>query len=170
MKYKGFLFELGKPTANGTVYSKEEMERAIEEFKKEGKHFGKIGQDYWGDFDHPTPMKDWSHEIVSIDIEKDKYGNENVFGTIDTLGTPNGKIAEEMMKQSAFALRGIGCTGELGKVKGLKIISIDLVPRNSGLGDQHPKIVEDEKRILWNKIRKTLSCIFKKKSKRDESL
>ncbi len=143
MTYKAFLFELGKPTANGTVYSREDMERAIEEFKKEGKHFGKIGQDYWEDFDHPTPMKDWSHEIVSIDIEKDKYGNENVFGTIDTLGTPNGKIVEEIMEQSAFAIRGIGYTSELGNVEGLKIISIDLVPRNSGLGDQHPKQVDD---------------------------
>lgn len=88
-----------------------------------------------------------------------------LFGTIDTLGTPNGKIAEEIIEQSAFAIRGIGCTSELGNVEGLKIISIDLVPRNSGLGDQHPKPVENKKLMLWQKILKFVSGIFKKKDK-----
>lgn len=147
MEYSGLLFEIGKPTANGTIYSIDMMEGAIKRFKDEGKHFGKIY------YDHHDPMDcnigDISHEVTDIEILDKGEGRFYAMATINTLGTHMGKIADKIIGNSALALSGFCKVGEDGTVSDLTIKTVDIVERNSGLLDQTPVRKEPEKQ---NKI------------------
>ena len=128
------LGELDHPNANGRVYPKVEMEKAIKDYLNSGRHYGELNPDY-GELSHPVSLSNISHEIKDINIV-----GEDVIGKIELLDTPQGKIAKDIIKaghdlklaprimaQVEPIKKGRGKhTGET-RLKDIQIVSIDIV-------------------------------------------
>ena len=128
------LGELDHPNANGRVYPKVEMEKAIKDYLNSGRHYDELNPDY-GELTHSVSLSNISHEIKDINIV-----GEDVIGKIELLDTPQGKIAKDIIKAGhnlQFAPRimaqvepikkGPGKhTGET-RLKDIQIVSIDIV-------------------------------------------
>jgi len=128
------LGELDHQNANGRVYPKNEMEKAIKNYLSSGWCYGELNPDY-GDLSHPITLSNISHKIKDINIV-----GEEVIGKIELLDTPQGKIAKDIIKAGSdlkFAPRivaqvepikkGPGKYTRGTKLKDIQIMSIDIV-------------------------------------------
>ena len=128
------LGELDRPNANGRVYPKAEMQKAIKDYLNSWRHYGELNPNY-GELSHNVSLSNISHEIKDINIV-----GEDVICKIELLDTPRGKIAKDIIKAGQdlkFALRIIAQvepikkgpgkhTGET-RLKNMQIISIDII-------------------------------------------
>ena len=128
------LGELDHPNKNGQIYPKVEMEKAIKDYLNSGRCYGELNPNY-GELSHPVSLSNISHEVKDINIV-----GEDVIGKFELLDTPQGKIAQNIIKAGSnlkFAPRIIAQvksikkgsgkhTGET-KLKDIQIISVDIV-------------------------------------------
>ena len=128
------LGELDHLNKNGQIYPKVEMEKAIQNYLNSGRRYGEFNPNY-GELSHPVSLSNISHEVKDINIV-----GEDVIGKFELLDTPQGKIAQNIIKagsnlkfapriitQVELVTKGSGKhTGET-KLKDIQIISIDIV-------------------------------------------
>ena len=120
---------------NGRKYSKEAMENAVEEFMSRPEHqrLGEISRES----DEPfTSLANVSHKVENMGFEGDK-----LLCKIELLDTPNGKIAQEIIKNGQSLKLGPKMivepiyeldeegnpTDKIIGYKNLDIISIDII-------------------------------------------
>lgn len=93
IEMKCIMGELNHPNHNGRIYNSDMMENAINKWKKDGNKLVELDPDY-GQLDHFSE----SHIENTVGSVKDIWiENGNVFGKVQLLDTPRGKIAKEMI-------------------------------------------------------------------------
>jgi len=111
------IFKADRPTRNGRIYSKQVLERAIEDFNQRAPKFG-----------GPVTgaliqrIESVSHETLSLSVEDDG----TICAEIRILDTPQGKVLKELMnnKIAGFDMKGMGQVNN-SVVSELTIESID---------------------------------------------
>lgn len=85
--------DFGNP-GNGRVYTKEAMEMAVKEYLSREDKTRRLGEM------DPRPDEDpWVHlSNVSHMIEDVRFEGDKLYGDIELLDTPNGKMAQELLK------------------------------------------------------------------------
>lgn len=93
IEMKCIMGKLNHPNHNGRIYNSDMMENAINKWKKDGNKMVELAPDY-GQLDHfsESHIKNIVGSVKDIWIE-----NGNVFGKVQLLDTPRGKIAKEMI-------------------------------------------------------------------------
>lgn len=138
---KSILGPLGEPNHNGRIYSKETIEKAVEQWKKNGWRYGTLNPDYEDEDFLNVPFERASHTIKEIHVE-----NNELWGTINLLSTPRGKIAEKILDENlnlTLAPRMVGevtpvldeegnpmkdeAGNEIKEVTNMQILSLDLL-------------------------------------------
>lgn len=121
------------------MYSEETFKDIKKQFKKKQPMFGELGFP-----DSPTTsLKNASHKINSLSIKKERVPRKKkkqmkkigawkgfkkiLFGEIELLDTPNGKLAQQLMKGLVCRPRAIGSVNAQGVVENYEIISFDLI-------------------------------------------
>lgn len=123
--YTGKFCSFDRPRfSNGRVYNREVMESALNEYvemkKKVGIKYGELSHYTDKDTNYDIPLSKVSHTITDVEIRDD-----GVYGTIEILNTPNGKLVKEMMKSGLNPLVSPRCSGVDNEVK--KIYSFDII-------------------------------------------
>lgn len=85
-----------RPTVNGRIYPREEMEKAIKAYQqtiKEGRALGTLWPKDYDDCEELAPnINNASHQVTGLKIEGDEVVME-----MKTLATPQGKLLCELM-------------------------------------------------------------------------
>jgi len=121
------LIQFGVPTANGRIYSKEVLEKAVEAVQekiKAGRMLGQLGNPVGG----RTNMAMVSHKVVGLGITDD-----GLVGLLRPLDTPEGRKLSEMLKRDECQIspRGMASINEDGLVGfDYQITSVDVVLRD----------------------------------------
>jgi len=103
--------ELDHPNHNGRIYDSNMMKEAIEKFNKEGIKTCELQPDYENFLSHN--LTNTAGKVENIWVE-----NNQVFGKIELLDTPKGKIVKELMNE--------GCKFKLNpRILGEKIPVLD---------------------------------------------
>ena len=110
------------------------MEKAIKDYLNSGRRYGELNPNY-GELSHPVSLSNISHEVKDINIV-----GEDIIGKFELLDTPQGKIAQNIIKAGSnlkFVPRIIaqvesikkGSEKHTGatKLKDIQIISVDIV-------------------------------------------
>ena len=124
-KYEGIILKVDAVMPTGHIYPKDVMEDGLKEFKErleKGEVFGTFGDDPDRDY-CVTDIHNATHKVDDVYIKS----NGELWGKIETLPTPKGKLADDVICYSEFALRGLGTINEDHTVKDLHILSVDLV-------------------------------------------
>ena len=109
MKYTVKILECDKPTINGRIYPKEEVERAIQEYLKHPINFGGFKDD--------LDKTSFSECLLPLDkrafeVDDVKIINDKVFADIEILSTPSGCILQEILDYDEsmiqFKTNGVG--------------------------------------------------------------
>lgn len=89
---KCIIGELNHPNHNGRIYDSNMMKEAIENFNKEGNKMCEINPDY-ENFS--------SHNLANTvgNIEKIWVENNKIYGKVELLDTPKGKIVKECINE-----------------------------------------------------------------------
>jgi hypothetical protein len=111
------IFKADQPTRNGRIYSRQVLERAIEDFNQRAPKFG-----------GPVTgaliqrLESVSHETLSLEVKDD----DSLWAEIRVLDTPQGKILKSLMNNSivGFDMKGMGQMND-NVVSDLTIESID---------------------------------------------
>ncbi|MFW6014979.1 MAG: hypothetical protein ACOCRK_00920 [bacterium] len=110
MKLKCKLMKADEPTANGRIYTKEALQKAINKFndKEETKRLGTFGY-----YETELPLDKISHKINYLQLDYDG----NIIADIEFLPTEGGKILSNLNKKFLTLLPVfIGKVDEYGKV------------------------------------------------------
>jgi hypothetical protein len=147
MKLKGKFLYYDVENRNGRMYTKECAEDIV-------KQFGELDHPTFGQLGYPDAdnfkgnLGDASHEVKEIHVNAETHAIE---GTIEILDTPNGEKLLDLIhndianfdKYYVIRSRGIGQINENKEVTDYKIISFDVVPRDTdAFIDQQPLKLE----------------------------
>jgi hypothetical protein len=83
--------------SNGHIYKAEAIQDALEEYKKKvdaGEAFGILGDARELERSFNNDIREISHMITDVSLDA---STGNIFGKIELLDTPNGRIAKEMI-------------------------------------------------------------------------
>lgn len=105
MELEGTFMCCGVKNSNGRTYDSSIMQNAIADYQKkvaEGKAFGYLGDDqdryYYGAPCHPNEnIADISHKITEFNFDEE---TGKLFGKIQLLDTPRGKVAQTIVAQT----------------------------------------------------------------------
>ena len=89
---KCIMGELDHPNHNGRIYDSNMMKEAIEKFNKEGIKICELRPDYENFFSHN--LSNTAGKVENIWVE-----NNQVFGKIELLDTPKGKVVKELINE-----------------------------------------------------------------------
>lgn len=121
------------------MYSEETLQNIKKQFEQKQPMFGELG--------HPDSsiisLKNTSHKINSLSIKKERVPRKKkkqmkktgtwkgfrkiLFGEIELLDTPSGKLAQQLMRGLVCRPRAIGSVNAQGVVENCEIISFDLI-------------------------------------------
>ena len=110
-------------------YSEDVLKKAVEDFNKHKDEYSKFGS--FGDRDNAeigisVPMGEITHEVVDVSIE-----HGDLFGKIQLLDTPKGKIVKEMLNVGAeFEVAPLVEFDDSGNIE---IKRYDIVPKERGV-------------------------------------
>lgn len=129
------LFECDKVTANGRVYPKDVMEKAVAEandrIKKGQPMYGYVGREYDEDV-VPINQKlgDAAMVVKGFGIDSTNH----LVADVTPLQNHQGKLAQELIEaNSRPAFTAVGYTTDDKTVTKLDILSVDFMPRLSSL-------------------------------------
>jgi hypothetical protein len=137
MNLKGKFIYYDTVNENGRMYTKECAEDIVKQFEELDHRFPMVGQlGYPEAEDFKGKLGDVSHKIKEIHINPESHAIE---GTLEILDTPNGHkllglIKNDMTKFTTFFVvrpRGTGEVNENKEVVNYKIISFDIVPKET---------------------------------------
>ncbi len=110
--------------SNGRVYTREGMEDALNKYIEVKKRVGvKYGELY--NHSDKNPNYDISISKVSHIIKDIEMKDDGVYGEIEILDTPDGKLVKKMMESGLYPLVSPRCYGVGGEIK--RIISFDII-------------------------------------------
>ncbi|MCK5021053.1 MAG: hypothetical protein KAS32_28840 [Candidatus Peribacteraceae bacterium] len=117
------------PNANGHIYPRAELERAMTEFMHRATTYGQTAPGMnTAESLMAVPLHKVSHELQSI------WWEENVLmGRIKLLPTEEGKYAQELFERApnSFTL-GMACIGEVDEneeISNIDLISVNVLPK-----------------------------------------
>ena len=125
-QYEGKILKVDTVMPSGHIYSKEVIEDGLKDFKKKleaGVVFGTFGDKSRENYTSETFTQDISHKVDDLYVNADG----ELWGKIETLPPPNGRIADDIMCNCDFAIRAFGNVHEDNTVTDLHILSVDLV-------------------------------------------
>ena len=99
MQLEGTFMKVDVRNSNGHIYKAEAIQDALEEYKKKvdaGEAFGRIIDVGRPEKSFNNENEDISHSHKITDVSLDT-STGNIFGKIELLDTPNGKIAQELV-------------------------------------------------------------------------
>lgn len=152
------LIPLNIKNRNGRIYTKEVVEEALVDFNDRIRKYGAVLGELNPKFEtrNITELSEISHSVKKVWIKEeeipkiDSMDDENwwdgpdpyekkysLWGEIDFLETPTGKIIQELSDENfdenfVFGLRGTGIVDDNGIVTNLHIISFDIVNKSDG--------------------------------------
>ena len=97
------FLKVDKPTATGTIYPADVMEKALEEYRQRIER-----GDAFGGLDPCTPrprLEDVSHRVTDVRLD-----GSDVKATVEVLDTPNGRILRQLLDcgRDHFTVAGFG--------------------------------------------------------------
>jgi hypothetical protein len=139
MKVTGNFIISDTINKNDRMYTEETLQDIKKQFEKKQPMFGELG---FPDSSF-TSLTDVSHKINSLSIKKERVPRKKkkqmkkngtwkgfkkiLFGEIELLDTPSGKLAQQLMKGLVCRPRAIGSVNAQGVVENCEIISFDLI-------------------------------------------
>lgn len=140
MKFKSVIMQCGTPNVNGRIYTKEVMEKCVEEYKNNGEMFGELSRsDDVATLDRMTVnLEHVSHKFNDLYFEGD-----NLIGEGEIFETPQGKMVSAIGLEN-FGTEIVGMTSGIndnGEVKDFILTHIDLIPKEC-CAFKESKIVE----------------------------
>lgn len=117
------FMEIDKPTTNGRMYPKSEVQKALVDFQAKVNNRAAVGA-FANDISGTTiDIAVVSHVITRIEIDGDY-----LVGDIQTLPTPKGAMLEAIIDEpdTAFGVRGYGQVSKNGVVSGFQMHSINV--------------------------------------------
>lgn len=153
----GILQTADTPNGNNRIYNRKILEREIENFEKLVKENRALGE-----LDHPQS------EIINLDsvshiIRRTWWNDKSVYGTIEVLDTPKGKILQELLKRNVklgISSRGLGSiherNGHIIVEDDFQLVTFDIVsdPSTPGAFLFPINLTEDRKRNMYSKLDK----------------
>jgi len=131
---KGVLFNLkaDEPNANGIIYSKDILGKAIkkynENYVKNGRALGELGRPK----NTMPDVHNIAFKVNEIEFEDDHWNAE-----IEILNLPKGKLLQELIEHNEYRMVTMG-VGEISKdedgnnvVKEMKITGVGIVPKDN---------------------------------------
>ena len=97
MRLEGTFMKVDVRNSNGHIYKAEAIQDALEEYKKKvdaGEAFGILGDAREPERSFNNDIGEISHMITDVSLDA---STGNIFGKIELLDTPNGRIAKEMI-------------------------------------------------------------------------
>lgn len=97
MQLEGTFMKVDVRNSNGHIYKAEAIQNALEEYKKKvdaGEAFGILGDAREPERSFNNDIGEISHMITDVSLDA---STGNIFGKIELLDTPNGRIAKEMI-------------------------------------------------------------------------
>lgn len=118
---------IGKPNGNGRIYTKEAIEKMVEDFNSK-KHpmLGRLGYPDTQNEGNDVNLKTVSHEITKLYIKDDQ-----LWADIKILDTENGRTLEECLEQKFIEFRPL-CIGSVNEDKTVqveKFITVDAIDK-----------------------------------------
>ncbi len=121
----GVMLEADKPTRNGRIYPRAELERAIAAFEAKG-GYGQFYTEAWPRPETPSiNLANVSHKVKNLRLTE----SGSLVGEVEVLKTPMGNVLAELLAcgKARFAPSGVGTVGPDGKVTEYTITSVDVV-------------------------------------------
>lgn len=97
MRLEGTFMKVDVRNSNGHIYKAEAIQYALEEYKKKvdaGEAFGILGDAREPERSFNNDIEEISHIITDVSLDA---STGNIFGKIELLDTPNGRIAKDMI-------------------------------------------------------------------------
>lgn len=105
-----------KSPITGVVYRKEEMEKIVEKFNKDGTKYGQFAEG-----DEPFSKENMSHKVINLKIVEDK-----VVADIEFIETPKGFMYQDLIKRGEkFAAAPRIEVDENGNL--VDVVSVDII-------------------------------------------
>jgi len=148
IRLTGNFLHFDQKNLNNRIYTKETVEKMIEQFQKmkeEGPVLGELG---YPSADFPEiNLFNVSHEVEEIHLDE---GNKCLSGTVRILDTPKGKLVQELVNpENSLKLtcrpRGMGTVNENHEIEDFQLLSFDLLSGPDAFGN----IKEDDYLTLF---------------------
>lgn len=132
MRFTCDVVEFNKVNRNNRLYTRENIERALNQAQSRLLGHKMLGGLYEGSISPVEPisgklaMSEASHIVTDLEISED---GSKLIGTIDLLDTPRGQKAQLIVNsgQASLCLRGSGIVGEDRTVNDYVLDGVDLV-------------------------------------------
>ena len=136
IRLTGNLLHFDQENLNGRIYTKETVEKMVDQFnklKETGPVLGELG--YPENFE--VNLVNVSHEIEFVHLNEE---NKTLVGTIRLLDTPKGKIVQELVKPGhdiglSCRPRVSGTVNENKEIEDYELFSFDLVSGPDAFGN-----------------------------------
>lgn len=133
MKAKGVFMTCDCLNGNGHMYSSSQMKEIIQKYqesiKNGAKPLGELGQSTFNSYN--INLNNVSHIIEDIKYNEDTH---NVEGTINLVDTPQGKIAQTLLKQFGelkIAPRVLNYSKDNTNIMSFDVVSFDIVQNSA---------------------------------------
>ena len=132
MKAKGIFMTCDCLNGNGHIYSSSQMKEIVQKYQKSIKN----GEKLLGELGQSTFYSNINLNNVSHTIEDIKYNEDthNVEGTINLVDTPQGKIAQTLLKQFGeleIAPRVLNYSNDNNNITSFEVVSFDIVQNSA---------------------------------------
>lgn len=132
MKAKGIFMTCDCLNGNGHIYSSSQMKEIVQKYQESIKNgeklLGELGQSA---FYSNINLNNVSHTIEDIKYNEDTH---NVEGTINLVDTPQGKIAQTLLKQFGeleIAPRVLNYSNDNNNITSFEVVSFDIVQNSA---------------------------------------
>lgn len=133
MKAKGIFMTCDCLNGNGHIYSSSQMKEIIQKYQESIKNgekpLGELGQSTFNSYN--INLNNVSHTIEDIKYNEDTH---NVEGTINLVDTPQGKIAQTLLKQFGeleIAPRVLNYSKDNTNITSFEVVSFDIVQNSA---------------------------------------
>ena len=132
MKAKGIFMTCDCLNGNGHIYSSSQMKEIVQKYQESIKN----GEKLLGELGQSTFYSNINLNNVSHTIEDIKYNEDthNVEGTINLVDTPQGKIAQTLLKQFGeleIAPRVLNYSNDNNNITSFEVVSFDIVQNSA---------------------------------------
>lgn len=132
MKANGIFMTCDCLNGNGHIYSSSQMKEIVQKYQESIKNgetlLGELGQ---STFNSNINLNNVSHTIEDIKYNEDTH---NVEGTINLVDTPQGKIAQTLLKQFGeleIAPRVLNYSNDNNNITSFEVVSFDIVQNSA---------------------------------------
>ena len=133
MKAKGIFMTCDCSNGNGHIYSSSQMKEIVQKYQESIKNgeklLGELGQSTFNSYN--INLNNVSHTIEDIKYNEDTH---NVEGTINLVDTPQGKIAQTLLKQFGeleIAPRVLNYSKDNTNITSFEVVSFDIVQNSA---------------------------------------